>query len=48
MGAEKKPDAAGEEPKPLGILAPEAKTKDTKTTPPSAGDKPAEGGKKPE
>ena len=48
MGAEKKPDAAGEEPKPLGILAPEAKTKDTKTTPPTAGDKPAEGGKKPE
>ena len=47
-GAEKKPDAAGEEPKPLGILAPEPKTNDTKTNPPTAGDKPAEGGKKPE
>jgi hypothetical protein len=41
-GAEKKPDAAGEEPKPLGILAPEPKTGGA----PAAGDgKPAERGK---
>jgi len=48
-GAEKKPDAASEEPKPLGILAPEPKASDTKATAPAAGDgKPAEGGKNPE
>ncbi len=48
-GVEKKPDAAGEEPKPLGILAPEPKTGGIKTNPPPAGDaKPAEGEKKPE
>ena len=48
-GAEKKPDAASEEPKPLGILAPEPKASDTKANAPAAGDaKPAEGGKKPE
>jgi hypothetical protein len=48
-GAEKKPDGASEEPKPLGILAPEPKTTDTKSNAPAAGDaKPAEGGKKPE
>ena len=48
-GAEKKPDAASEEPKPLGILAPEPKSGDTKASAPATGDaKPAEGGKKPE
>jgi len=48
-GAESKPDAAGAEPKPLGILAPEPKSGDAKTSAPAAGDaKPAEGGKKPE
>ena len=46
-GVEKKPDAASEEPKPLGILAPEPKASDTKANAPAAGDaKPAEGGKK--
>ena len=48
-GAEKKPDAASEEPKPLGILAPEPKRSDTKANAPAAGDaKPAQGGKRPE
>ena len=48
-GAEKKPDAASKEPKPLGILAPEPKSGDTKASGPATGDaKPAEGGKKPE
>jgi hypothetical protein len=48
-GAEKKPDAAGEEPRPPGILAPESKASDTKANVPAAGDaKPAESGKKPE
>jgi len=48
-GSDKKPDAASEEPKPLGILAPEPKASDTKATAPAAGDgKPAEGGKNPE
>jgi hypothetical protein len=46
---EKKPDAASEEPKPLGILAPEPKASDTKANAPAAGGaKPAEGEKKPE
>jgi hypothetical protein len=46
---EKKPDAAGEEPKPLGILAPERKAGETNTNAPAAGGaKPADGGKKPE
>src|SRR4029077_14633651 len=41
--------AASEEPKPLGILAPEPKASDTKATAPAAGDgKPAEGGKNPD
>ena len=44
-----KPEEGSGEPKPLGILAPEPKTSDTKTHTPAAGDaKPAEGGKKPE
>jgi hypothetical protein len=48
-GADKKPDATSEEPQPLGILAPEPKTSDTKANAPAAGDaRPAEGGKKPE
>src|SRR5512144_3038663 len=48
-GVGKKPDASSEEPKPLGILAPEPKASDTKANAPAAGDaKPAEGGKKPE
>ena len=48
-GAEKGPDGASEEPKPLGILAPEPKASDTKANAPAAGDaKPAGGGKKPE
>lgn len=48
-GVEKKPDASSEEPKPLGILAPESKASDTKANAPAAGDaKPAEGGKKPD
>src|SRR4029078_3309913 len=48
-GGERRPDGASEEPKPLGILAPEQKASDTKANAPAAGDaKPAEGGKKPE
>jgi hypothetical protein len=46
-GAEKKPDALSEEPKPLGILAPEPNSGDAKMSTPAAGDaKPAESGKK--
>jgi hypothetical protein len=46
-GAEKKPETR-EEPKPLGILAPEPKTSDTKANTPAGAAKPAEDGKKPE
>jgi len=43
-----KPEEGSGEPKPLGILAPEPKTSDTKAHTPAAGDaKPAEGEKKP-
>ena len=48
-GAEKKPDTFSEEPKPLGILAPEPKTGDSKSSGSAGGEtKPAESGKKPE
>jgi hypothetical protein len=47
--AEKKPEGAGEEPKPLGILAPERKSGNAGNSAPAAGEaKPAEGGKKPD